>query len=432
MTFNPASLSIPAGGTSSSIATVSGNSTATPASYLVDVSILNGGLLGSFNSTVTPGPATVPDFRLSTNVTSVAPPAGRAAFVQVSVLSLAGFSGDVTLQLASGTGAWTLNTTVVHLSPGSIVNATLRIPPGCAMGIYGQLLVPTVPSGSQIIGMSGSRFHWLGLTTGLASSPPTFCFRSDTNPIGITIGSSGGMLLIFGWSAGLVGAVQMSSQSGFPTVFFPSQTVSLGANGIGTVDRPLSPVPMYVTVPADTVPGNYTVTVKGTMGSVSWTLNQTIEAIKMPYFTMDVEPSSLQISPGSLGRLTISLTGQMGFSDSVNVVVQDPNRTFTFSQQPVGYNLQVTEGHTAQLTLTVNATNGPPAGHYEILVAAGSFRVEQRVIIPVAVGNSPVSTPASYLPVVIGGIGVVIVAAAAGILLVRRSRKNRLSPRVQA
>src|SRR3989454_3999078 len=95
VSFNPTSVVLTAGGTATATTKVSGNSTTTPAKYQIDIEALVSGIpqaTAYVNATVTPGPATVPDFRLSSSLDEIpVPPTGSTA-VTISVASLAGFS----------------------------------------------------------------------------------------------------------------------------------------------------------------------------------------------------------------------------------------------------------------------------------------------------------------------------------------------------
>ena len=357
VSFNTTSVTVPTGGSAFARATISGNSTTTPASYMIDVLGSGAGFFQStsFTANVTAAPATVPDFRLTANVTALSVAPGATAFARISVASLAGFSGDV--NLSTGVFGASFNTTLIHLVSGKTINATFSIVGGCPWGGYPGQVQPF-----EITGQSGGRFHWLDMSYVIASSPPSFCFRSDT-ALKIVIGSSGQTQFNFASISGFAGTVVMSAQSSLTTAFFPSNNVSLHAGILA------GSAPMAVTVPTTTAPGNYTISVKGVSGSLSWVENVTVQVITGTYFTMTVQPGLVSVPKGSLTTLTVLLTGQTGFSALVDLYAFASNRSFTFSQNPPG-DLPVYDGQTTRVTLTINATAGPPAGSYALWLEA--------------------------------------------------------------
>jgi hypothetical protein len=259
VSFIPTSVVLTAGGTATATATVSGNSTTTPFTYQIDIDASVSGIpqaTAFVNATVTPGPATVPDFRLSSSLNEIpVPPTGSTA-VTISVASLAGFSGDVSLTNPIPLG--TLNATTVYVNPGQIANLTLTLVGGCPFAS------PTLRNSFELDARSGARFHWIKPVYFYQALQPTFCFSSVTS-FRIVIGTSSPDSFEFGAFDGFNGNVVMSAQSSLPTVFFPSNNFTVRQ---GLVDS--GSAVLAVTVPASTVPGNYTIIVTGTSGSLSW------------------------------------------------------------------------------------------------------------------------------------------------------------------
>jgi uncharacterized membrane protein len=357
VSLNTTSVTVPTGGSGFATATVSGNSTTTPASYMIDVLGSGTGFFQStsFTTNVTAAPATVPDFRLSANITALSVAPGIATHARISLGSLAGFSGDVTLSTdAFGTN---FNTTLIHLVSGRTINATLSLVGGCPWGGYiGQV------QQLRVSGQSGGRLHWLDMSFVYASSPPSFCFVSDT-ALRIVRGSSGQTQFLFASISGFAGTVIMSAQSSLTTAFFPSNNVSVRAVMVA------ASAPMAVTVPPNTVPGNYTINVKGVSGMMFWAENITVQVITGTYFSMSVLPGLVSMPEGSLTTLTVLLTGQTGFNAQVDLYPYPSNRSFTFSQNPPG-DLWVYDGQTTRVTLTISATHGPLQGNYALWLEA--------------------------------------------------------------
>src|SRR5439155_748141 len=71
-----------------------------------------------------------------------------------------------------------------------------------------------------------------------------------------------------------------------------------------------------------TPPTKWVVTVTGTSGSLSHSVDVTFTVVSstpVPDFTMTANPSSLNISAGTTGKSTITLTSLNGFSGTVNL-----------------------------------------------------------------------------------------------------------------
>ncbi len=101
VTLNVTSVYLPPYGVAYAAANVSASSTTTPYNYTIDV---NGSGPGGYETAflfalVTPGPATIPDFRLSANPDYLSAAPGTVHNVTVSVASLDGFVGDVSLRV---------------------------------------------------------------------------------------------------------------------------------------------------------------------------------------------------------------------------------------------------------------------------------------------------------------------------------------------
>ena len=421
--FNPSSVTLTSGSTATSTATVSGNSTTTPYTYQIDVDVSGPGVLttGFFNATVAPGTATVPDFRLSASLTEIpVPPTGSTA-VTISVASLAGFSGDVNLTSPIPLG--TLNATRIHLNPGQIANATLTLAGNCPFAS------PNLRGSFEMDATSGARFHWIKPLFFYQALQPTFCFSSVPS-FRIVIGTSYPDSFEFGAFDGFNGNVVMSAQSSLPTTFFPSNNITVHQ---GLVDSGV--VQLAVTVPSNTVPGNYTIMLAGTSGSLSWTLNQTIQAIVLPYFTMAVSATTLTMPIGTSQNIYVSLTGQTGFQNHINLFPIASNKNFTFTEYP-STDVYVGHGQITPVTLLVNAVGVPP-GSYVLWVQAVTYFLPTenaiqlvQITIPAPASPSPAGSIFGLSPLIfysiIGGVAVAgAIAIVSALFLTRRRRLSK-------
>lgn len=416
--FNPSTVTLVAGGTASSTATVSGNSTTTPATYQIDVWASGSSIqaIAVLNATVTPGPATVPDFRFSSSLSEIPIPPTGSTTVTISVASLAGFSGNVNLTNPIPLG--TLNTTTLHLNPGQIANATLTLVGNCPFAS------PNLREPFELDATNGTRFHWIKPVFFYQALQPTFCFSSVPS-LAIAIGTSSPDYFTFGAFDGFNGNVVMSVRSSLPAVFFPSNNFTVRQGFVNSGMALLA-----VTVPPSTVPGNYTIMVTGTSGSLSWMENQTVQAIVQPYFTMALNPNSLTMPLGTSQNIYVSLTGQTGFQNHINVYPIASNKNFTFTEYP-STDVYVGQGQTTIVTLLVNAAGVPP-GSYVLWIQAVTYYLPnensiQLVHITIPTGPSSSGAIFGLSPLIfysiIGGAVAAGTTAIVGALLIMRSRR---------
>ena len=425
VSFNPSSVTLTAGGTATSTATVSGNSTTTPYTYQIDVDVSGPGILttGFFNATVTPRPATVPDFRLSASLTEIPVPPTGSSTVTISVASLAGFSGDVNLTNPIPLG--TYNATRIHLNPGQIANATLTLVGNCPFAS------PNLRNSVELDATSGARFHWIKPVYFYQALQPTFCFSSVPS-FRIVIGTSSPDSFEFGAFDGFNGNVAMSARSSLPTTFFPSNNVTVYQGPLYS-----GRVSLAVTVPPNTLPGNYTIMLAGTSGSISWTLNQTIQAIVLRYFTMALSATTLTMPLGTSQNIYVSLTGQTGFQNHINLWPIASNKNFTFTEYP-STDVYVGQGQITPVTLLVNAAGVPPGG-YVLWVMAVTYYLPtenaiQLVQITILAPASPSPagsifglSPLIFYSIIGGAAGAGAIAIVGALFLTRRRRLSKTS-----
>lgn len=382
VTFSPASFTLATGGTAAATATVSGNSTTTPAAYRIYVYANTGvyQITGFLNVTVTPAATGTPDYRLAASLTAIPLTPGASTTITVSAFSVSGFAGDISLNSTLGAGIY--NTTTLHLKAGQIANATLTLVGSCP-------IFPGALSQSfDAYAFSGFRYHWMSLEWTYQTAQPMFCFTAATFQK-IVIGSSASNSLFFGALAGFKGTVIVSAQSSFQTAFFPNNNVSVPLRFYSTES-------IDIAVPVNTTPGNYTLVLTGTSGSLSWKVNETIQAVTgSDYFTMIVNPASLTITQGSTRNLVISLTGQAGFSRHVELFPIFSNSSLGYEAYPPIGDIIVSNGQTTGVTFVVYATNVQP-GVYSLWMQAESLYmpyVYAFQIIPIVVQAAPLPSP---------------------------------------
>jgi hypothetical protein len=169
----------------------------------------------------------------------------------------------------------------------------------------------------------------------------------------------------------------------------------------------------------------------GTSGSLSWTLNQTIQAIVLPYFTMAVSPTALTMPIGTSQNIYVSLTGQTGFQNHINLFPIASNKNFTFTEYP-STDVYVGQGQITPVTLLVNAAGVPP-GSYVLWLRAVTYYLPNENAIrliqitipaPASPGTGSIFGLSSLLFYsIIGGIAAVGTIAIVGALFVIRRRR---------
>src|SRR6266566_924306 len=133
-------------------------------------------------------------------------------------------------------------------------------------------------------------------------------------------------------------------------------------------------------------PGNYTVTITGTSGSLSHQTTVTVNicTAKTGDFSITASPSSMTLSTGSSARSTISLQSLNGFTGTRTLsatVSPTSDLSFYFSSSSV----TLTSGGQGTSTLNVRASYRTPIGTYTITVTGTSGSISHSVTVTVNV-----------------------------------------------
>jgi hypothetical protein len=310
-----------------------GSYTANGTTYTIQLEFSN-----AANNCVLPPPPSNPDFSLSASPSSVSVTQGSSASTTITVNPSGGFTGSVTLSasgLPSGvTASFGTNPTTSTSSVTFTASATAA----------------TGTSTVTITGTSGSLTHTTTISL-TVNAQVVGDFTISATPASATVTAGGGTsytATVTG-TGGFTGSVGLSV-SGLPSGASASfNPTSVSGSGSST---------MSVSTSTSTPAGTYTLTITGTSGSLSHstTVTLVVNAAPTPDFTIAVSPSSLNVTRGTTGSYTVTITGVNGFAGAVSLSVSGQGSRVTATFNPSS----VTGSGTSTLSVRVSsrATRG--------------------------------------------------------------------------
>src|SRR5467141_813121 len=363
MSLSPASVTLSSGGTGSSTLSVSSSN---PGTYTVTVTGTSGSL--SHSTIVTVSISSSADFSIGANPTSFTVQRGFSSISTITVTSLNGFTGTVTLTdsispATSSPPVVSLSSSSLTLSSGGSATSTLSITTSAS----------TTPGSYTILvmGASGSLSHSVSLPLTVSQSSD-FILRSSATTLQILAGSSGTSTITVASIGGFSGTVSLSVSAGTGLTASINPT-SLALTSGGTATSTL-------TVASGSV-GNYTVTVTGTSGSL---VHSVSVLVVVSNFSLSISPSSLSLPRGTSGNSLITLTSLNGFTGTISLsttVSSTAGPRTSLSSSSV----TLTSGGQSTSTLSVRAQHTTPVGAYTITVTGTSGSVSRSVTVTVNV-----------------------------------------------
>jgi len=284
--FSPASLAN-GSGTSTLTFTAATNATvpATPAMITVT------GTSGTITKTTTFSLTVVgrPDFSVSASPASISIAAGMNPTSNITVASLFGFNGNVSLS-ASG-----LPTGVsANFSPLS-VNASGTI----VVNFTAQASTPTGTTNISIVGTSGTLVH--AATIAFTVTGPDFTLSANPAIVAVMQGKSASSTITVTPGGGFNGSVALSASGMLAGV-----TASFAGNVV------------TFTASATATTGISTVTITGASGALTRTTTISLGVTSgQPDFSLSASPASVLVNQGSTVTSVITVTPSGGFSGSV-------------------------------------------------------------------------------------------------------------------
>jgi uncharacterized membrane protein len=298
---------------------------------------------------------TGPDFIISTSPSQVTIREGQTGSSTVSVTSIDGFSGQVTLTTAIYGSSLTasLNETLVQLSPGSTAKATLT-------GFAG----PTVPPGYYFVNVQGAASngltHYVYVTFNVTG--PDFRFAASKYELTLRAGQIGETTLSLSSVDNFTGTLQLSVAPGYGASLQTSLTssiVSLTQNATAT-DK------LTVSVPPGTQPLYSSVQVTATSGIITHVVYISVQVVGPDFQISNINPFDLSIRAGGSGQTVISLTSVLNFAGNITLSSTGSPFVTSFAPDPV----RLTANSTVTSTLTINVPKGTLPGGYFVGVTA--------------------------------------------------------------
>jgi hypothetical protein len=348
--FNPANIS---GGSGTSTLTVTTTAATLPGSSTLVVTGTNGGLTHASNLTLS-----VKNFSLSVSPASQTTPSGTVTSAYVVTLTMGnGYNSAVSFGTSGlPTGATASFSTTSRTSSGT-TNLTITPSGSVAAGSYPFTIIGTGPGGALVQSTS-------------ATLVITADFSISVSPSAVTVTAAGG---------GVGDTVTVNSLGGYSTpVGLTISGLPTGATGTFSTS-PVTPggaSTLTLSAASTVAGGNYTITVTGTVGSVTHTQNMTLT---VKNFSLSTSPTNIPVSAGSSGTSTATLTMAGGYSSTV---------TFGTSGLPSGASATfspTTRTNTGTTTVTIVTTGSVASGSYPFTISGTNGSLVQNTLATLVV-----------------------------------------------
>jgi uncharacterized membrane protein len=331
-----------------------------------------------------------PDFSVSASPSYLSTTAGLSVNTTILVMPRYSFNGTVSLS-ASVPAGWTATFIPSSLSLtngyygynyygyynyGSYNWSTLSVavPSGAAAGKY---LV-------AVTGTNGTLAHSVNVTVNVVA--PDFRINAYPSSLSVTAGSTGNSTIMVTPLYGFNSTVSLvaSVPSGWAATFV-SSSLSLTNGYYGYYySGSYNWSTLSVAVPSGAAAGKYTITVTGTSGSLSHSVNVTVNVVG-PDFRIYVFPSYLSVSNGSTGNSNVLVSPLYGFSGTISLSASVPTGwTTSFASSP----LSLTNGYYYNWSsLSIAVPSDAAAGSYTVVVTGTSGTLTHSANVTVTVGS---------------------------------------------
>lgn len=246
------------------------------------------------------------NFSIGANMTSLSILQGNKRNVTISLTSLSGFSGTVSLSTNSSVPfqvTSTLNKTSVTLTSGKTDTSTKLTIATTAVTPLGRYAI-------NVTGVSGSLKHSLFINATVVSGD---YFLSNSGPITVIRSKSGTNRI----NATLtVGAGQSITLSCIAATLPSGASCSFNPPAV-TPSRPAASSVLTITTTTSTPAGSYSVKVTGS--PLGPTTSNTTLTLTVSDFLISASPQSVPVPEGGNGNSIITFTSQSGFNSSINI-----------------------------------------------------------------------------------------------------------------
>jgi len=330
--------------------TLSFPTTVQDGSYALTVNGTSGALTHSVKLPLTITAARDFTVGLSPTTLTAAPGSSNANF-SVSISSLNGFAGSVSVSLTGlPSGTTTSPVSPFNVAPGASQTVTLSFPTTVQAGSYALTVNGTSGALTHSVNLPLTITNAQDFTIGLSQNAVTTAAGSSTASFTISISSLNGF-------AGSVAVSLTGLPSG--TTTSPASPFNVGAGGSQTVT---------LLVDSSTQSGSYTVTIGGTSGALTNSTNLALTITPPPDFSMVLTPTTVTADAGSSNAsFTASISSLNGFAGIVSVNLTGlPSGTTTSPPSP--FNLAADGNQMVMLSIPSTAV----AGNYNLTVSGTS------------------------------------------------------------
>jgi hypothetical protein len=288
---------------------------------------------------------TTPDFTLSASPPSQTVNPGNSTTYTVTVTPLNSFSGTVNLTVSGcpSNTTCTLNPASVTLPPTQTSTLTVQT-------------TSSTPVGTFTLTITGTRGTLTHTTTvNLIVAVPDFSLSASPSSQAILPGSNTSYSVTVNPLNGYTNTVSLTL-SGCPT----GATCSISPSSVGP---PYNASTLSVTTTIAIAPGNYTITITGTDGTL--TRNTSVN-LAITDFSISTSPSSRTVKRASQTFYTTTVTAVNGFNGSVTLGVGGlpSGTTGMFSPNPVA--------GAGSSTLTIRTGKKTPTGTFTLTITGTS------------------------------------------------------------
>src|SRR3989449_614700 len=393
--LNPSSFNVPKGGSASSTLTVSSS---TWGNYVVNVTAVSGSLIGF--TTVN---AKVSDFSISANPPSLSFAVKSSTSSTITVTSLNGFSGAVSLSATSSPSGISLSfsngsvSVPTNSSASSILKVksdktgtyTVSVAGNAGGGLSHKAALNVTVTAIYTVTVSASN-GTLTRSTIVTVHVGDFSISINPSTVSSAAGSSTSATVTLSSIEQFTGTVALtvtpSSNSVSATVSPSSLTIASGGSATSTLSL------------GSNTAGTYTVQVTGASGSLSHSATVTYNVGAAPDFMISTSPTSVRVNAGTAGTSTITVSSLNGFNSAVSLTASvSPSPGLTCNLNPTS--VTTLSGGSATSSLSCSGS----AGTYTVTATGTSGSLSHTATVTYTVQDFTISASPTSVSIIAGG-----------------------------